>query len=188
MSWSFEEPPFKLEFDGSWQYVVKWDTHPAYENGIKKSPCAKAVDFVGLLGGSREQWLYLIELKDYREFARQKEEGHYEEFEQKVCATVSGLVGAHRSGQYADCAPFTEMLFDPGSRLVVVYWVELPGGEHLTDVVRQGRRKARTSIRTQQGKGRLSWLGARFMTNNKAQQDEGRGVPGLKVVNLPQAK
>jgi hypothetical protein len=76
-------------------------------------------------------------------------------------------------------------LVKPGSRVVVIYWVELPEGEHLEDVVRQERRKARTSIRTQQGKGRLSWLGARYMTNSKAQQDSGGGVPGLKVSYLP---
>jgi hypothetical protein len=182
MSKILEEGQLKFEFDTGWSPIEKWDEHPAYKNGIHQSPGAKAVDFIGM----RDSNLYLVEVKDYRVHSREKEAQHLEEFEQKVVGTVAGLVGAHRCEQHPDiCKPLVEALANPGRRMVVVYWLELPGDEKLEDVRRQQWRKSKSSVRQQEGKGRLRWLQARFLQLNKAEQDQRGLLPGLKVSHLP---
>jgi hypothetical protein len=182
MSKSIRIGKLQFEFDEHWAPIEQWDAHPAYKNGLRQSQGDKAVDLVGL----RENCLYLIEVKDYRIHPRQKEEQHLAEFERKVVGTVAGLVGAHRCAQYpAFCTPLVKALTTPKQRLVTVYWVELPDNEKLPDVTRQQRRKSNSSVRTQQGKGNMRWLEARYLELSKAQQDEREWLPGLKVSHLP---
>jgi Holliday junction resolvase len=171
----------QFEFDNDWNPIEQWDEHPAYKKGLHQSPGDKAVDIVGM----RESCLYFVEVKDYRIHPRQKEAQHLEEFEKKVVGTVAGIVGAHRCEHDAEfCRPLVEALTTPSRHMVVVYWVELPENEKLPDVIRQQRRKSRSSVRTQEGKGRLGWLRARYLEMNKAQQDERGLLPGLKVSHL----
>lgn len=182
MSRSFKVGKLQFEFDEHWASIEQWDEHPAYKNGLRQSHGDKAVDLVGL----RENCLYLIEVKDYRIHPRQKEEQHLAEFERKVVGTVAGLVGAYRCEQYPElCTPLVMALTNPKQRVVSVYWVEFPDSKQLSDVIRQQRRKSRHSIRTQQGKGSMKWLGARYLQLSKALQDEQPVLPGLKVSHLP---
>ena len=182
MSKTFKMDRFQFDFSDEWGPIEQWDAHPAYLNGIHRSPCAKAVDLIGYHSGVG--CLYFIEVKDYRVHPRSKEAEHRQEIEQKVCATVAGLVGAHRCGQHPElCGPLMRALGGPGP-MTVVYWVELPEDERLDDVTRQRRRKVGSSIRTQRGKGYLGWLGARYLETNKARQDASRLIPGLTVSHL----
>ncbi|MBN1209232.1 MAG: hypothetical protein JXB05_30525 [Myxococcaceae bacterium] len=182
MSTSITIGSLRFEFDDDWKPLCQWDEHPAYKNGLRHSSGDKAVDIVGI----RSDCLYFIEVKDYRVSVRQKESQHLEEFEKKVVGTVAGLVGAHRGEQYPDlCKPVVATMTTPSRRMVVVYWVELPETERIPDVTRRQRRKSRSSIRTQEGKGRLHWLRARYLLADKAEQDENEVIPGLRVFHQP---
>ena len=59
-----EEGFLAFEFDNHWR-IFKLDEHRDYRERIGKLEGTKAVDFLGILD---ERELYLIEVKDFREY------------------------------------------------------------------------------------------------------------------------
>ena len=116
-----EEGKLAFDFDdASWQ-VMRWDApNPGYVNGIRNLPKSKAVDLIGI----HDQKLFLIEVKDYRYYNRQKEDPPPLEFAWKVRDTIAGLVGMYRHGDYEPLGPFVALLANPNQRVIPILWLE----------------------------------------------------------------
>jgi len=176
MSTSWAEGKLSFDFEPTW-HAVKWDDNPAYRDGLGRVTGCKAVDFCGLRDGA----LYLIEVKDFRghrienkeRLVEESSDSLADEVAHKVCDTVAGLVGAHRTrpGDETIWKPFGEALADLKIEIRVVLWLEEDGrrgpgrGMSLADRIKQ----------------KLRWLTTRVILAN---QSLGKAPPGLTVRNL----
>ena len=89
---TLDEGKLTCTFPDDWE-VTKYDDWIFYKNQFGKSCCGnKAVDF--LAHDPREQALWLIELKDYREFRRTKDDKLWAEVAIKARDTLAGLFAA----------------------------------------------------------------------------------------------
>lgn len=172
-------------FDAEWTLVLKWDDTAAFKNGLcKQIPGSKAVDFVGVRGGT----VFLIEVKDYRgsehtpitrSTLRDGGEDLISAVAAKVRDTVAGLVGTARLDRSRDAALLAHALVDPKPELCVTLWIEhaatLP---NVKPSVQEQRNKARGGVEFDRLQAAVRWLGARTMICSRA---DARRLPGLDV-------
>ena len=143
----------------------------ACENRLR----AGAVDIIGVWN---RRAVYFIEIKDYRQHPRQKNEDPWVEFELKVRDTVAALVGASRREEYAaDCGPLLDALIKHRD-LVLVFWLEEPANSNILNVAMEKRRLAGASFRTRQVKSHLKWLRAKVVSARRS-DDYSRFIPGF---------
>jgi hypothetical protein len=101
---AFEESAFRFEFGDAWRHVKRWDTQPAFLNGIQgvngildgRAEGTKAVDFVGV----RTDDVWLFEVKDFRNRPAQWQKRIDElplEMALKARDTIAGIVGARQA-------------------------------------------------------------------------------------------
>ena len=177
----FDEGRLRFEFGEAWR-VVKYDGHPAYRKGIEGLSGTKAVDFVGLLGGS----LYLIEVKDFRGYriANKKRIRNGDlavEVARKARDSVAGLIGAlHTSGEPAEWRPFVRALAKHDNSPRVVLWLE--EDRHGPSPVFEKRRKSGASVLIQQLKNSTKWLTTKVVVASR--QTRHKEPPSLSVGSL----
>ncbi len=102
------EGKLTYEFPEGWQ-VTKYDEWPFYKNHVRDACTGnKAVDFLGL---DPSKTLWMIEIKDYRQFPRTKESRIplCDEIAVKIRDTLAGLfaakvVSTHENHQFAQVA------------------------------------------------------------------------------------
>lgn len=159
----FEESYLRFEFrDGDWSDLVKYDEEKDYRNLENSMPATKAVDFVGISGGS----IHFIEVKNYRGH-RIESKPKIEELDiiiaQKVRDTLAGIVGGVRNSTHKEelWAQHLAHLSDKNKRLHISLWME--EDSHIPD-----RLKVSGGTLTQKLKKRLSWLSGRVIVANKA--------------------
>lgn len=86
------EGKLSYTFSDTWN-VTKYDDWVFYRRQFERSCCGnKAVDFLAYNPGDRTLWL--IELKDYRQYRRKKEILLWEEMAVKARDTLAGLFAA----------------------------------------------------------------------------------------------
>lgn len=167
-------------FDDDW-HAVKWDDHRAYRDGLCGIGGCKAVDFCGV----HRKSVYLIEVKDFRghrienkaRTVGETSDNLADEIAHKVCDTVAGLIGAHRSRPAEDetWRPFGEAIANRNVDVRVVLWLE-------EDVPRGPDRRMSFQDRLKQ---KLRWLTPRViiasLRHTTAQP------PGVTVANQPGA-
>jgi hypothetical protein len=85
------EEKIACDFPATWN-AVKYDDWSFYRKQFQLCADSKAVDFLGLDPANSTLWL--IELKDYRQFQRSKDESIWEEVAIKARDTLAGLFAA----------------------------------------------------------------------------------------------
>lgn len=93
---TFTEGKLAFTFPDDWE-VTKYDDWAFYRNQFN-SCCGrnKAVDFLAY--NARERTLWLIEVKDYRQFPRRKPDTLWDEMAVKARDTLAGIVAAKVNG------------------------------------------------------------------------------------------
>jgi len=111
-----------FQFPDGWE-VSQYDEWPFYKNRFKDT-CGgnKAIDLLALDREDRTLWL--IEVKDYRQYAREKEIELWDEIALKTRDTLAGLVAARFNGVNADRTQAQRAL--RAHRLRVVFHLEQP--------------------------------------------------------------
>lgn len=120
---AFAEGNIESSFPNTWM-VTKYDDWMFYRNHFVNSCCGnKAVDFLAHNPADRTLWL--IELKDYRQFRRIKSNiSLWDEVAIKARDTLAGLVAAKVDGTHPNQAYASQAL--GASRLRVVLHLEQP--------------------------------------------------------------
>jgi hypothetical protein len=111
-----------FQFPDGWQ-VTQYDQWPFYRNQFKDA-CGgnKAIDLLALNQGDRTLWL--IEVKDYRQYRRAKKIELWDEIALKLRDTLAGLVAARVNGVDPDRTQAQQSL--KARRLRVVFHLEQP--------------------------------------------------------------
>lgn len=118
----FREGRLEYVFSEQWM-VTKYDNWPFYQKQFAKSCCTnKAVDFLAY--NRNDKTLWLIELKDYRQYSRTKEISLWEEVALKVKDTLAGIVAAKMNTAHDNFSEATLAL--RAERLRVVLHLEQP--------------------------------------------------------------
>ncbi len=171
---TFEESGLRFTFDSDW-LGVKWDETNACREVQKSHDGVGSVDFVGLHRPTRQ--LYVIEMKNYRADRRKKTEPLEAEMARKVLGTTAGLVGSARRESNGIEGQLGQALANRHTPVNVVVWLELPAFRSLFG------RSAATTIKADDLKRRIRWLGSRaqvLITSRAAHR-----LPGLTVESLP---
>jgi hypothetical protein len=174
----FTEECQQLSFDDSKWIVLKYDEETVYLDRIAKLQETKGVDFIGIHASD----LYLIEVKDFRNFRIQTQprltSGELAiEVGQKVRDTVAGIVGAYRtSSDPQKWELFAKKLIANNKVIRIVIWLEYDLPTHNT-----ARDKVRASVETNIYKKRLNWLTSQVLVTNQTNNN----IPNLSVSNLP---
>jgi hypothetical protein len=181
----FIEEDHCFDFNDDWRFVVAWDKHPVYRDGVRKVKEGKGVDFIGI---HREKTLVFIEVKDFRPHRASggwdRKDPPWVEFQKKVVSSVAALVGAHRTGAYeADCAPLSSALINR-NKLKLVFWLDEPEHSNILGPARDMRRRVGAGVRTQQVKRYVNWLDVRASSASLV-TDYASLLPGLQVTSLP---
>lgn len=178
---SFTEGSLVFRFGEGWA-VEKYDAHTDYTGGIGRLQGTKAVDFVGLYSGRRDdgafRQLHFIEVKDFRGYRVQNRQRIRDgelavEVAAKVRDTIAGLVAAHRGtfGRERWATYVKAALDDEPIR--VSLWLEED------DPAARAMPAPPSPALIDDLKRQLSWLGARVLVLNRATAS-GR-VPALVV-------
>lgn len=174
----FTEEYQQFSFDDSKWIVLKYDEETAYLDRIAKLQGTKGVDFIGI----HDSDLYLIEVKDFRNFRIQNQprltSGELSiEVGQKVRDTVAGIVGAYRTSSHPQrWESFAKKITANNKVIRVVIWLEYDLPAHNT-----ARDKVRASVETNVYKKRLNWLTSQVLVANQSSSV----IPNLVVTNLP---
>jgi hypothetical protein len=168
----FREHDLKIVFDDTWQ-CEKWDECGSYRQGIGKLQGSDAVDFLGI----RDDSLYLIEVKGYRDYRiknRDKHKNLPQAVAEKVRDTIAGVVGAsimRKADEFArECAKIIGRTHDD-RRIRVIAWI-------IEDKHLPQRDRARAGFRRKAMRQQLRWLTTRVQDTNPL--DDPR-VPGVTV-------
>jgi hypothetical protein len=167
------EGNLKVTFDETWQ-CAKWDDCPSYRHGIGRLQGSDGVDFLGVRAGC----LYLIEVKNYREY-RIENRGKHENLPQvitvKVRDTIAGVVGASimkKSDGFArECTKAIGETRDE-QRIRVVAWIIEDNDLPPKDRIRAGVRR-KTLV------AQLRWLTTKVVDANPLRAPQ---IPGVEVV------
>lgn len=174
----FTEEYQRFSFDDSTWLVLKYDEETAYRERIANLAETKGVDFIGIHASD----LYLIEVKDFRNFRIQTQprltSGELSiEVGQKARDTVAGIIGAYRtSSDPQKWEAFAKKLTASNKVIRIVVWLEYDLPTHNT-----ARDKVRASVDTKVYKKQLSWLTSQVLVVNQSSNT----VPNLVVTNLP---
>jgi hypothetical protein len=178
MPHSFDEGRLRFTFAEEWR-VLKWDEHPAYEEGLRRVTDTKAVDFIA----TRGSLVWFLEVKDFRGHAAENKErlgrSLADEVADKVRDTLASLTwacGREEVDIREDVRPLLRAILrrDPGVRVPVVLWLE-PGRK--LDALQ------RITI-ADQIKRRLAWAGVRPLVLEGRIFDP-ETIPGLTVGPVP---
>ncbi len=170
-----EEYQVFLFDDESWN-VLKYDGETAYKDRIQKLQGTKAMDFVGI----HDRDLFLIEVKDFREYSVENEwrltSGNLAmECGQKVRDTVAGIIGAYRTTDIQKWGVFAKALVNTNSTIKVAIWLRYDLPRH-----NKQREKVRANVEANMYKKQLNWLTSRVLVTG---QDDNY-IPDLQVRNL----
>lgn len=184
MTKRFVEGNLLFEFDGArWTTLLRWDRHPDYLNRINGTYRGKAVDFVGILD---DKVPFLIEVKDFREHARDPEKtlSPQQEFELKIRTTVAGLFGLRRQRPPGESVVVFKALHDYWKPRLVLWQEDAPPRPR--DVSRAVRLAGSSAgVLRDQIKKQLRWLEADTFVTSSVEGDYPTVVPGLVVKKLP---
>lgn len=180
MTTHWVEEKLAFSFDKGW-HLVRWDKESAFSEGVGVVQGCPALDFCGV----RERAVYLIEVKDFRghraenkhRLAEISSDSLADELGRKVCATVAGLVGAHRTQHHDEerWKPFAEALLSRRAEVRVILWLE-------EDVPRGPDHRMTFSDRL---KKKLRWLTPKVLVASLPKP--ATWPPGLTVQNMPGA-
>lgn len=111
-----------FSFEVGWS-VEKYDSWNFYRKHFQKArPSVKAVDILAI---SPENWLFLMEVKDYRRYPRTKPSEISAEFSGKVFDTLAALLPANLNASDADEKDFASKALS-SVKIRIVLHIEQP--------------------------------------------------------------
>ena len=174
-----EEQYIRFDFDDHSWTVFQLDEHSSYRNGIEKLDGTKSIDFLGL----HQDTLYLIEVKDFRQYRSQNQprltEGELAvEFGQKVRDSIACIIGSYRNPSHTDLYRDYFQKLEADQIIKLVLWLEydLPA-------YNPKRRQVKASVQSNIYKQKVRWLypNSRVLVSNI----QNNQLPDTTVTNLP---